>query len=203
MGKGRQTGIPPVNILVTLDRNYLPALATMLKSLFLNNPRTLFHVYMLYDDLTPGDVESACDFCTRNLAKLIPLHVPEGLFDEAPVNFHYSKAMYYRLLAFKALPGHLDRILYLDPAILVINSVRGLYDTDISGHLYAAAHVGLTNLATYVNQARLNAFDGEYYYNSGVLLMNLRLHRREIDAGEVFGYVASATASSSFPIRMS
>lgn len=190
MNTRRQAGVRPINILVTLDRNYLPALTTMLKSLFLNNPRTLFHIYLLHDDLEPEDVEPVCAFCARNLAKLSPIRVPEGLFGAAPVNFHYSRAMYYRLLAFKALPDDLDRILYLDPDILVINSVRLVYDMDISKHLYAAAaHVGLTNLATYVNQVRLNSFDSEYYYNSGVLLMNLRRQRQEVDPGEVFAYV--------------
>ena len=190
MNTRRQTGVRPFNILVTLDRNYLPALTTMLKSLFMNNPRTLFHIYLLHDDLEPEDVESVSGFCARNLAKLVPLRVPDDLFADAPVNFHYSKAMYYRLLAFMALPENLDKVLYLDPDILVINSVRTLYDMDISRHLYAAAaHVGLTNIATYVNQVRLNTFDSEYYYNSGVLLMNLECQRREIDCGDVFAYV--------------
>ena len=180
----------PVNILVTLDRNYLPALAVMLKSLFLNNPRTLFHIYLLHDDLAPDDVEAVSGFCSRNLARLHPIRVPDGLFTDAPVNFHYSRAMYYRLLAFRALPDHIDRILYLDPDILVINPVRELYDIDVSAHLYAAAaHVGLTNIATYINQARLNAFDSEYYYNSGVLLMNLARQRKEVDPDEIFAYV--------------
>lgn len=162
----------------------------MLKSLFLNNPRTLFHVYLLHGDLEPEEIESVRDFCTKNLAKLIPVRVPDGLFDDAPVNFHYSRAMYYRLLAFKTLPKRLDRILYLDPDILVVNSVRPLYDMDISGHLFAAAaHVGLTNFATYVNRARLSIFDSEYYYNSGVLLMNLRRQRKETDSRKIFAYV--------------
>jgi len=34
--------------------------------------------------------------------------------------------MYYRLLAFKFLPEELDRILYLDPDILVINPIDEL-----------------------------------------------------------------------------
>lgn len=192
MDKGKHAGIrvQPVNVLVTLDRNYLRPLATMLKSLFQNNQRTLFHIYLLHDGLSPEEVEAVAGFCARNLAKLFPVRVPDGLFADAPVNFHYSKAMYYRLLAFLVLPPDIDTILYLDPDILVINPVRRLYDTDVSGHLYAAAaHVGLTNIATYVNQARLNTFDGEYYYNSGVLLMNLDRQRREIDPDEVFAYV--------------
>lgn len=47
--------------------------------------------------------------------------------------------MYYRLLASKFLPVELERILYLDPDILVLNPVSELYWTDLDGDLYAAA----------------------------------------------------------------
>ncbi len=186
----RISSVQPINILVTVDQGYVPVLPTMLKSLFINNPRTLFHIYLLHDDLTPEGIQSVAGFCTLNLAKLIPIRVPSGAFADAPVNFHYRTAMYYRLLAFTVLPEELDRILYLDPDILVINPIRELYATDLSRHLYAAAgHVGLTNLATYVNQLRLRSFDGEFYYNSGVLLMNLALQRKRINPRQVFDYV--------------
>lgn len=190
MNTHRRSSIQPVNILLTLDRNYLPALPAMLKSLFANNPRELFHIYLMHDDLQPDDVGMVGDFCTRNLATFIPLRVPESLFKNAPTPFHYSKAMYYRLLAFQMLPERLDKILYLDPDVLVINPVRPLYDLDISAHLFApAAHTGLTNIATYVNQIRLNTFESQYYYNSGVLLMNLERQRERIDKEEIFAYV--------------
>ena len=53
--------------------------------------------------------------------------------------------MYYRLLAAQFLPDHLHRILYLDPDILVINSLRPLWETDLKGNLFAAAaHTGKT-----------------------------------------------------------
>lgn len=200
MKKNKRTVPEPINILVTLDKNYLVVLPTMLKSLFVNNPRELFHIYLVHDALEPGDIEPVGEFCLRNLAKLVPLRVPADMFREAPVNFHYSKAMYYRLLASLLLPESLDRALYLDPDILVINPVRPLYDLDISRHLYAAAaHVGLTNLATYVNQIRLNAFESEYYYNSGVLLMNLRRQRRRTAAAEVFDYLREHGAELLLP----
>ena len=190
----------PMNVLLTLDANYLPALPALLKSLFVNNPRELFHIYLVHDDLTPEHIEPVNAFCTRNLAKLVPVRVPESLFRDAPVNFHYSRAMYYRLLAARLLPRTLERVLYLDPDILVINPLRPLYDTDFGDNLYAAAaHVGLTNLATYVNQMRLNAFDTEYYYNSGVLLLNLRRQRERVRSSDIFDFVRERGAELILP----
>ena len=97
--------------------------------------------------------------------------------------------MYYRLLAARLLPDTLDRVLYLDPDILVINPLRPLWETDLQGNLFAAAaHTGMTELANGVNRVRLGS-EGDYY-NSGVLLMDLAAGRREIHPDELFAYVA-------------
>nr|WP_243005008.1 glycosyltransferase [Hungatella effluvii] len=41
--------------------------------------------------------------------------------------------MYYRLLAPHLLPEPLEKILYLDPDILVINPLRSLWEPDCAG----------------------------------------------------------------------
>ena len=40
-----------MNILVTLDKNYLSPLKVMLTSLLLNNPNECFEIYIATDDL--------------------------------------------------------------------------------------------------------------------------------------------------------
>ena len=95
--------------------------------------------------------------------------------------------MYYRLLAPHLLLCNIKRILYLDPDILVINPIRGLWETALQGNLFAAAaHTGKTELAHSVNRLRLGT--KQDYYNSGVLLMDLDAGRQEIDPGELFRY---------------
>ena len=84
----------------------------------------------------------------------------------------------------------LDRVLYLDPDILVINPVRALYDTDLEGDLMAAAtHTGLlAGITDPVNRLRLENYEAEAYYNSGVLVMDLSAMRREVRPGDIFDY---------------
>ena len=97
--------------------------------------------------------------------------------------------MYYRLLAPRLLPEHIQRVIYLDPDTLVINPIRPLWETDLKGNLLAAAaHTGKTELANSVNQLRLGT--ERDYYNSGVLLMDLESGRREIQPQALFDYVA-------------
>ena len=46
-----------MNILVTLDSNYVTPLCTMLSSLIRSNPRTAFDIYVAYAHLTEADFQ--------------------------------------------------------------------------------------------------------------------------------------------------
>jgi len=177
-----------MNILVTLDRNYLHPLRVMLGSLYLNNPGEAFDVYLVGDGLTAEDLASLETLCAPHGA-LHPVAVPEDLFAGAPVVRYYSRAMYYRLLSAQLLPPTLDRVLYLDPDILVIGPVRPLYDTDLQGALMAASiHRGLTDISSRVNRLRLDTPEAEGYFNSGVLVMDLDAMRHRMAPEEIFTY---------------
>ena len=180
----------PIELLVTLDGRYAPPLRTMLKSLFLNNPDEMFHVHMVYSDMTEEVVRSIGAFCASHGSRLIPLQAGDEMFADAPVLRYWPKSMYYRLLAADILPKGLNRVLYLDPDTLIVNSVRGLYEADFSGCLFAAAaHEGVTGISAHINRVRLGSYDSESYYNSGVLLLDLHAQRKEISREEIFAYV--------------
>ncbi|MFC4023649.1 glycosyltransferase family 8 protein [Oceanobacillus longus] len=177
-----------MNILVTLNANYINPLKVMLKSLFMNNSNEVFCVYLLHSTLNEKELSMIHKYINDHGHDFVALTVQENYFADAPVVKHYSKEMYYRLLAYKFLPSDLDRILYIDPDILVINGIRELYDMDMTGHLYAAAYHDFTS-AKEINKLRLKAYEIEAYYNSGVLLMNLELQRKEIKEQEIFRFV--------------
>lgn len=179
-----------MNILLTLDQNYLLPLRVLLTSLFVNNPGETFDIYVVSDGFTPEDHESIASLCTRHQAHYHPLTADERWFDGAPTLRYYSRAMYYRLLAARILPESLDRILYLDPDMLVIGRVKPLYETDMGENLYAACiHRGLVDLSTPVNKIRLSTYDTEGYFNSGMLLMNLSRIREHVQPRAIFDFV--------------
>jgi len=177
-----------MNILVTLNSNYLKPLKIMLKSLFFNNPEEHFDIYLMHSSLTPDELNDLEKYIREHGHQLHIVHISDEYFQNAPVIFHYPKEMYYRLLAFKFLPQHIDRILYLDPDVLVINSVKPLDSIDLDGYLFAAAYHDLIPIKE-VNKIRLKPYQIDAYYNSGVLLMNLELQRQQIDEKEIFEFV--------------
>src|SRR5699024_1159962 len=130
------------NILVTLDKNYLYPLKIMLGSMFINNPGETFNIYVIGDGLDEKDYIELNEFAEKESSFIHPVHFDASVFDQAPAMRYYSKAMYYRLLAAELLPKELDKILYLDPDILVINKIRDLYKIDFGQKLFAASSHG-------------------------------------------------------------
>lgn len=188
------------NILVTLDSNYIEPLHVMLYSLMLNNPKDIFDVYMIYSNITDRELTGLKQVLQQAGSDLIPIYVEAEAFAEAPVLKHYTKAMYYRLLAFELLPSSLKRILYLDPDILVINSIDGLYDLDIADYLYAGAmHDDLMGITKHINRVRLKNYEAEAYFNSGVLMMNLEKQRQQVKEADIFGFVKAHYAELLLP----
>ena len=177
-----------MNLLVSLDRNYLPQLRVLLASIHQNDPGVKCRVYLLHRTIPKEDLERL----GRDLEKigwwLHPVSVEESLFTNAPVMKQYPQEMYYRLLAGQLLPRDVKRALYLDPDILVINPLKPLWKMDLQGKLFAAAaHTGKTELANNINRIRLGT-TGDYY-NSGVLLMDVARIREEIRPQDIFTFV--------------
>ena len=160
----------------------------MLKSLFLNNPGEKFHIYLIHTSLQNEELDDLAVYIEGHGSELKIIQVDKGCFEDAPVIFHYTKEMYFRLLAYQLLPQSLDRILYLDPDILVLNPVRELYETDIKNYLYAAAYHDIGSIREF-NRIRLYPYEINAYYNSGVLLMNLEQLRADADEKEIFKFV--------------
>lgn len=177
-----------MNILVTIDSNYLHPLKVMLYSLFTHHQRDSFCIYVMQSSLRDSEINMLTNFVEEHGHQLEIITVEGHHFANAPVVKHFSKEMYYRLLAYKFLPTSLDRVLYLDPDILVINSIRDLYSMDISGYLYAAAYHDRTPI-TNINKLRLRPYDVEAYYNSGVLLLNLTEQRESISEQAIYEFV--------------
>lgn len=176
-----------MELLVTVDKNYILPLQVMLTSLYMNNPGEDVEMYLLHSKLQEKELEPLEKQCGRLGYKFFPVKIEDSWFSQAPVTKQYPREMYYRLLAPCFLPQKLHRILYLDPDILVINSLKPLWETDMKGRLFAAAaHTGKTNLANNINQVRLGTT--HKYFNSGVLLINLDQGRKEILPEEVFRY---------------
>ena len=190
-----------IHLLLTLDHNYLPQLKILLTSVALNNPGEKFVVHLLHDGIPKVNLTALSVWNQEKGYDFDAIRMGSKLFQNAPASKKYPKAMYYRLLAAQFLPEKIERVLYLDPDILIINPLRPLWEMDMEGKLFAAAaHTGKTELANHVNRIRLGV--DHDYYNSGVMLIDLARTRKIIQPEGLFAYVETHTKELLLPDRI-
>lgn len=178
-----------MNLLFSIDDRFYTQLLTVLTSIKLNSHPDRVNVFVIESpDFKHGtELQSGINALGMTYH---PLVIDPNDFKGAPVTDRYPTTIYYRLLAQNYLPADLDRILYLDADLLCINDLNGLYNTDLTGYLYASAiHTNLMNVTDTINKIRLQNFDSDGYYNSGVLLMNLPLIRKQVHAQDIYQYI--------------
>ena len=175
------------NLLFCVNQKMLGLMSACLKSLLRSGGYGYYDVFVLHSDLE----ESIQRAMERDFQERVTFHflqVPEELFADFPETARYPRQIYYRLAAPLLLPRELDRILYLDVDVVVINSLRPFYEVDFETSYF----VGCTHtreFLTKLNQARLQSDKAVAYINTGVLLMNLNVLRQVIRLEEISAYV--------------
>lgn len=187
-----------INILVSFDKNYIKPFEVMLKSLVVNNPDEKLHIWLLHSAISREDLIGLEEFCSSLRAAFTPIQVKREMFEHAPISKQYPQEMYYRLLAPLLLPEYMERILYLDPDMLIINSIRPLWEMDLGENTFAAAsHSDAFDVVNSVNRVRLGKEHD--YFNSGVMLIDLIKARKLIRAEEIFACVREHAAELLLP----
>lgn len=103
-------------------------------------------------------------------------------FDGLPAMGHWTKAMYYRLSVGEAIPRDASRVIYIDCDVLVMTSLHRLFETDLGD-----AWLGAVENPDDSRLVPLNITKSKKYFNSGVLLIDLKawreneLKRRALD----------------------
>ena len=175
------------NLLFCVNQKMLGLMSACLKSLLRSGGYGYYDVFVLHSDLE----ESIQRAMERDFQERVTFHflqVPEELFADFPETARYPRQIYYRLAAPLLLPRELDRILYLDVDVVVINSLRTFYEMDFESSYF----VGCTHtreFLTKLNQARLQSDKAVAYINTGVLLVNLNVLRQVIRLEEISAYV--------------
>lgn len=177
-----------MNLMFTLDSNYIPHLKVCIKSIMRFPVKEGWDIYILTDHIDESFRKLAEDIDKNQNARAHLIEVDDILFKKFPETGRYSKVVYYRIFAASILPENIDRVLYLDPDIVVINPLDSLYNMDFDGNYYiACSHTKA--VLTELNRLRLGINNEAPYINSGVMMMNLELLRKEQTMKEVIEYV--------------
>ena len=178
---------PKVNLFFACDDNYVPFMAVTISSIQkYMSPENNYCVNVLHggnislenqERLTLKYTKPNFEIKFKNIQKEI-----DEISDLLTTRDYYSKAIWYRLLIPTLYP-ELNKALYMDSDILVLDDIAKLFNTDLGETLVGAVHDGAVETVQPFQEYVRNVVGckkQEDYFNSGVLLMNLK-KMREID----------------------
>ena len=175
-----------VNVFFASDRNYLPYLAVALASLSAHaSDEHFYNIRILSEDLTNESLHGTVKGLKPNV-KIKVFSVADkisGIKKELALRLrdYYSDAIYYRIFIAEMFP-RLDRAVYLDSDIVLNTDVEKLYNTPIGDNLVGAVtdeSVMSEELFREYVKSHVRMKRAEDYFNSGVLVMNLKKMREE------------------------
>lgn len=173
-----------MDILMTLNRNYLYQMSVMLHSLKKSHSDTLLCIHLVSCDIT---LEDLIDFNIEGVEYQIYQYSNDSL-DQAKITYRYPVDIYYRLYAITYLPKDIKRILYLDPDIIILKPLNRMYQLDFEDNYFIGA-TNISKVLTRFNQLRNSTQKASHYLNTGVLLMNLEKLREEQDIEVLTDYI--------------
>lgn len=162
-----------MDILVCFDHKFLIPCGVMLQSLIVNNKQHPITIHAIVSqDVTEYDRETIRKILSKALKDEPLFYIfDESLLDNYPglVGTHWDKSIYYRLFCASILPKGIDKILYLDCDVIVYEDISDLWNEDIAD--FGVAAVRNPNIE---HRNLLFDYGLHQYFNSGVLLINLK-----------------------------
>jgi lipopolysaccharide biosynthesis glycosyltransferase len=166
---------------------YVAHSAAMLHSVLAHHSDDDVHVhYMHGPDIAEPMERRLAEMVEREGHTISFLRIPDSALEGLPTEGFTRKATWYRIFMPDLLPD-VDRVLYLDADLIVLDSLAPLWALDLAGSWLGA----VTNVFQHNHLHRpadLGLAGPEVYFNAGVLLMNLEEMRRDACSQALYEY---------------
>lgn len=164
----------PIHIACQSSEELAPDCGVMLRSLLSTNPGERFVIHYLHGDSVGPETRARLEGVVTDLgARWEPIRITDRLITGFPVLERYGGSIvWFRLLLPRLLP-ELERVLYLDADLLVLEPVRPLWEIDLAGRCLAAVTQPLLRRERQRVVRDLGVPDAGRYFNTGVMVMDL------------------------------
>lgn len=168
-----------MNILFCSDNKYATHLAVVISSILDKNDNINFYIFDFNINEENKDIILSIVKKSNSHAHFISIDLDN--FYNFPNTVDYIPLVgYARLNATKYLPNNINKIIYLDIDLLVFESLKPLWNINLGSHFIGACFDSFIEYKTNKYKTNIGLDKHNYYFNSGVMLINLAKWR-EID----------------------
>ena len=180
-----------VNIVLITDSRYVPPTAVSMSSAIKNKcPESIYNFYIITENITSQD--EAMLMKLKELApdsvniKIIPQKEPDLPYENMQRFLQYKVGM-HKIYLPKVL-AELDKVIYMDGDTLVLKDLHELFNIDVSDVYAAVAKDGIFYRFP-KEMAEMGLDKRGFYFNSGVMLYNLALQRKDHITEKLVEYI--------------
>lgn len=199
--QNKQNNVIPV--FFASDKNYVPYLTIAIKSLVnFTSPKNQYNIYILTNDIEEGDITEIRSL-ERNNVSIRVVDVTEKIEDikhKVALRDYYSVSIYFRLFIPSMFPQY-DKAIYLDSDIVLNADIAKMFKVDIGNNYLGAVLdevVYSSDDFIYYTREALDLTEKQYF-NSGVLIMNLKKFRENDIENNFYEWVNNSTLTAVAP----
>ena len=180
-----------VHLGLNIDNKVKYPTLVFLTSLFENrDPKTIYDITILtcdnIDKKLISNINSLKEDYGDKFIKIAFINMKND-FRGAITGTHISTAAYYRI-AFPSLLPKVDRIIYSDVDVINFKDLTEFYNLELRDDIYVKATLDQVGL---LNELRGFGIYTKKYFNSGIMLMNLKSMRRDGIEEKVRSFITS------------
>lgn len=177
-----------MHIAFCVDRIYARYMGIAMTSIVMNHIGLKIHFHIIYDEIDFLDIAKLRAFAALygqvNLSFYKLGERSTAQFQNFPLAGILTKAAYYRFMIANLLDTTIEKALYLDADTLCLRNIRDFYQIQLEEKIPAAC----SDLEEQASCARIGLKNGRYF-NSGVLLLNLKKWREENFTNSLLHYM--------------
>jgi len=178
-----------IHVASAVNREYLAPMAVLIDSLKSHlTPATKLSVHLLHAGLSQSDLAPIASLVELNPILISDLH-SAGI----PSDARFPPEAAFPLLLADVLPANLERVLFLDADMLVLDDVSIIWETNLENHVLAAVQDSAIPLCSSARAVKNWQGCGmscrTEYFNGGLLLVNLPRWRSGNVTARVFEYL--------------
>ena len=170
-----------INIVFASDDNYAQHIAVVIASIMAKTKEKVCF-FVINDNISSEKITKLKNTAVKLNTTVEFIAVPEEQFKNVYLSGHVSKAAYFRLALADIMPDDIEKVIYLDVDLLVYDDIKNLWQNDIKKYALAAVPdfgIMASNRLCRQKKEVIGLPKGKAYFNSGVLLINLKKWRQE------------------------